>query len=150
MIYHLRYDAEAVKERIERSAEGADIAAGFIKLVLRATLSKLELDDLIEIVAKRTHRKVTQIRAAVKDAVQKQAERRKKEAQARQRAESNDYRPVIGRPSPDAPLDTGDEDDQRCDLGCADREAVTAKHVRQGGQVALPARSEHSRVQQER
>ena len=36
--------------------------------------------------------------------MQKQAERRKKEAQARQRAESNDYRPVIGRPSPDAPL----------------------------------------------
>jgi flagellar biosynthesis GTPase FlhF len=101
-IYRLKYTAAAVKERIERAT--GDVLACFISLVLRADPSRLELDDLIEIVAQRTSRKSSQIKAAVKEAQREQAERRRAEARERKRAERNDRRPEMSRPRADAPL----------------------------------------------
>jgi hypothetical protein len=98
MNYHLKYDKAAVEERID------DDVGTFVGLVLRAELSRLEFDDLVEVVHRRTGRGVNQIKGAVKDARREQAERRREEARERERAERNDGRPEIPRPPEDAPL----------------------------------------------
>jgi hypothetical protein len=101
-IYQLRYSAAAVEERINRTS--GDVLGCFISLVLRAELRRLELDDLIENVARRTNRKSSQIKAAVKEAQREEIERDRAETRERIRAERNDRRPILARPAPDAPL----------------------------------------------
>ena len=101
-IYQLRYSAAAVRERIER--ETGDVVAVFISLVLRAKLDRIERDDLIDLVAGRARRKVTQIRGAVEAALKERAQRRREEERERRRAERNDRRPILPQPSPMAPL----------------------------------------------
>jgi hypothetical protein len=100
--YRLKYDKAAVEERIGRAS--GDVVQTLVSLDLRAELSALELDDLVEVVHRRTGRGVRQIKGAVLEARREQAERARQEARERKRAERNDSRPEIPRPPDDAPL----------------------------------------------
>ena len=101
-VYKLKYDADAIRRKI--AASTTDVLETFVRLVLLAELSVIELDDLIDEVKRRTNRGVNQIKAAIKAAKREHAHRTREEAKQRQRAERNDPRPACLRMPNDAPL----------------------------------------------
>ena len=143
-IYHLRYSAAAVRERIERAT--GDVVAVFIGLVLRAKLDRLERDDLIEIVAERARRKVTQIRAAVEEALKDQARRRKEEARERRRSRAQRSPPDPAATVAGSAADGGDGEDQRRDRRRAPRTAAAARPRGSRRQDALAVDPRDSRL----
>ena len=101
-VYRLKYDADAVRRRI--AATTTDVVETFVRLVLLADLSVIELHDLIDEVKRRTNRGVKLIKEAIKAAKAELAGRRKEEIKQRRAAESNDDRVELIRQPDDAPL----------------------------------------------
>jgi hypothetical protein len=99
-IYRLRYDARAVRVRIERAEDQIDT---FVKLALSAQLDDIEIKQLTDEVARRTGVGVRAIAATLKSAKQEQQGRRSQERRERHLAERSDPRPQLQNPSVDAP-----------------------------------------------
>ena len=102
-VYQLKYDAATISQKI--AAATSDVVETFIRLLLRSDVSKIEREDLIAEVVKKSNRYgVKQIKAAIKEAEQEHDARRKEEVKARRRAERNDPRPTLLRMPDDSPL----------------------------------------------
>ena len=101
-VYHLKYDARAVRAAIER-ADKADVVGLFIRLLLIAELDDAERESLRNTVCDKASVNKRTINQMMKDALAKQAAQRKEEARKRRLAERQDARPIIERPKLDVP-----------------------------------------------
>jgi hypothetical protein len=98
--YELKYDADAVRTRIERARDPID---ALVRLALSADLDEVETKQLINQVVRRAGAGVSEVTAKLKTAKREQGRRRAAEMHERQLAERNDPRPRIARPDRDAP-----------------------------------------------
>jgi hypothetical protein len=98
--FELKYDADAVRTRIERARDPID---ALVRLALSADLDEVETKQLINQVARRAGAGVRDVAAKLKTAKTEQKQRRAAEMRERQLAERNDPRPVVGAPPSDAP-----------------------------------------------
>jgi hypothetical protein len=98
--YELKYDARAVRTRIERADHPID---AFIKLALAAELDEIETKQFTDEVAKRAGVSVRAVTAKLKSAKNEQTSRHIEEMCERRLAERDDPRPQIPNPAADAP-----------------------------------------------
>jgi hypothetical protein len=98
--FELKYDADAVRARIERARDPTD---ALVRLALSADLDEVETKQLINQVAGRAGVGIREVTAKLKTAKKEQGRRRAAEMRERQLAERSDPRPVIVVPPPDAP-----------------------------------------------
>jgi hypothetical protein len=98
--YRLKYDAGAVRTRIERAHDPID---ALVRLALSADLDEVETKQLIDLVVRRTGAGVREVTAKLKAAKREHGRRRAAEMHERQLAERLDPRPSINVPAQDAP-----------------------------------------------
>jgi hypothetical protein len=99
--FKLKYDADAVRIRIERAHDPIN---ALVKLALSADLDEVETKQFIDQVARRASVGVTAVKAKLESAKNEQACRRAAEMHERRLAERTDPRPQIARPDKDAPF----------------------------------------------
>jgi hypothetical protein len=101
-IYHLRYDARALRKRLEQVSD-ADVLGAMIRLDAQAEIDEAELEDLIRYLKQRTGNGIPTIKGMVKQARERRAAAAWQKQRERIRSERHDQRPQIACPAPDAP-----------------------------------------------
>jgi hypothetical protein len=101
-VYDLNYDAAAVQSAIEK-ADKAEVVRTFIDLAVVADLSEQELEELRDLVAKLSGTGKLAIKTMLKAAQKKHVAERAEHARKRRASERSDPRPLILRPTIDAP-----------------------------------------------
>jgi hypothetical protein len=101
-IYELKHDVRSVRAAIEQSADEA-VVSTFIKLGVAADLNHQQIEDLRNLVAKRSGVGKRTITAMLRAAQQDHTTRREQDERERRLAERQDPRPTISAPYGDAP-----------------------------------------------
>jgi hypothetical protein len=101
-VYDLKYDAAAVRSAIEK-ADKAEAVRTFIGLAVVADLSEQELEELRDLVAKLSGTGKLAIKTMLKAAQKEHAAKRAEHARKQRAAGRSDPRPLIFRPTVDAP-----------------------------------------------
>jgi hypothetical protein len=101
-VYHLRYDAAAVRAALKR-ARDADVLNVLLRLDAQAEINEVELEELVNYVNKRTRRGIRVITRTVQEARKQRRARQEQEERERRLAERKDPRPQLSRPPPDSP-----------------------------------------------
>jgi hypothetical protein len=101
-VYDLKYDAAAVRSAIEK-ADKAEVVRTFIGLAVVADLSEQELEQLRELVVSLSGTGKLAIKTMLKAAQKEHAAQRAEHARKHRAAVRSDPRPLIFRPTVDAP-----------------------------------------------
>jgi hypothetical protein len=101
-VYHLRYDAAAVRAVLRRTQD-ADVLSVLLRLEAQAVINEVELEELVHYVHKRTGRGVRVIKRTVQEARKRRRARRAQQQRERRLAERKDPRPQLSCPPSDAP-----------------------------------------------
>jgi hypothetical protein len=101
-VYHLRYDAAAVRVTLKRAPD-AEVLDVLLRLDAQAELNEFELEKLVAYVKKRTGHGIRVINRAVQEARNQRRARQAQERRERRLAERKDPRPQLPCPPPDSP-----------------------------------------------
>jgi hypothetical protein len=101
-VYDLKYDAAAVRSAIEK-ADKAEVVRTFIGLAVLADLSEQELEELRDLVVKLSGTGKLAIKTMFKAAKNDHAAQRAEHARKHRASVRSDPRPLIFRPTVDAP-----------------------------------------------
>ena len=96
-VYHLRYDAAAVRAALRRTQD-ANLLNVLLKLDAQAEINEVELEKLVHYVNKRTGHGIRVITRTVQQARKQRRARRAQERRERRLAERKDPRPQLSCP----------------------------------------------------
>lgn len=101
-VYELKYDADAVRSAIEK-ADTAEAVKTLLDLAVVADLNEQELEQLRDLVSKRSGTGKLAIKTMLKTTQEEHAAERAEQEHQRRAAGRSDPRPAIYRPTVDAP-----------------------------------------------